>query len=139
MRETMLMLHFIGLAMGLGTSFAHAFLGSTISKMDRNEAKKFRHQIIALNKMGHVGILLLLISGIYLIIPYWPIITSFPLLIIKLILVLVLIILILLIGQGARKNYKNNAEGNLKRIGFMGKLALLIGITIVIVAINVFH
>ena len=135
----MLILHFIGLAMGLGTSFAHAFLSSTISKLDRNEAGRFRHQITALNKMGHIGILLLLISGIFLIIPYWPAITSFPLLIIKLILVFVLIILILLIGQGAQKNYKNNTEGNLTRINIMGKLALLTSVVIVILAVNVFH
>ena len=135
----MLMLHFIGLAMGIGAGFAHAFLGKTMSKMDRNEAKKFRHQIMALNQMGQVGILLLLISGIYLIIPYWPAITSFPLLIIKLVLVFILIILILLIGQGEKKRYKNNVEGNSKRKGIMGKLALLIGITIIILAVNIFH
>jgi len=28
MRETILFLHFIGLSMGLGVSFAHAFLGA---------------------------------------------------------------------------------------------------------------
>ena len=33
MRETMLILHLIGLAMGLGTSFAHVFLGNTLSKL----------------------------------------------------------------------------------------------------------
>ena len=139
MKGTMLILHFIGLAMGLGTSFAHAFLSSTISKMDRSEADKFKHKIIGLNKMGHIGMLLLLISGIFLIITYWPAITLFPLLITKLILVFVLIILILLIGKGAQKNYRNNIEGNLKRINLMGKLALLTSVVIVILAVNVFN
>ncbi|MEO9022892.1 MAG: hypothetical protein ABI237_10770 [Ginsengibacter sp.] len=139
MRDTMLMLHFIGLAMGLGTSFAHAFLGKTISKMERSEAKKFKHQIMALSQMGYVGIFLLITSGIYLIVPYWSAITTYPLLIIKLILVFILVFLIVLIGKGARKDYKSDTEENSKRIGLMGKFTLIIGITIIILAINIFH
>ncbi len=41
MREVMLILHFIGLTMGLGTSFAHAFLGIITSKMPADEATNF--------------------------------------------------------------------------------------------------
>lgn len=32
MREVMLIFHFIGLTMGLGTGFAHAFLGAAVTK-----------------------------------------------------------------------------------------------------------
>ena len=135
----MLMIHFIGLAMGLGTSFAHAFLGKTILKLERSEAKKFRHQISVLSQMGYTGTILLLVSGIYLLIPYWPALTSLPLLILKLVLFLILVVLILLINQGANKNYKNDAEDNLNRIGLMGKFALIISVVIVILAVNVFH
>lgn len=135
----MLVLHFIGLVMGLGTGFARAFLGKTLSQMEFKEAIKFRKQITALSYMGHSGILLLLISGIYLIVPYWPVIASLPLLILKLILVAVLIVLLLLIAQATHQNYKNNMERNLKRIEFMGKISLLIGVVIVIVAVKIFN
>lgn len=139
MRDTMLMIHFIGLVMGLGTGFAHAFLGKTLSKMGTNEAKRFRDQIKGLSHMGTVGTLLLLISGIYLVIPFWPVLTSFPLLILKLILFLVLAILILLMNLGAAKNLKNDNEDHLKRIEIMGKLTLIIGVAIVIIAVTIFH
>ena len=135
----MLMIHFIGLAMGLGTSFAHAFLGKTISKLDQNEAAKFRLQIKGLSQMGTIGTILLLISGIYLILPFWSVITAFPLLILKLVLFLILVVLILLINQGAKNNFKKHSEGNLKRVGLMGKLAMIIGIIIAILAVNIFH
>lgn len=135
----MLILHFIGLAMGLGTSFAHAFLGKTVSKLEQSEAAKFRLQIKVLSQMGTIGTILLLVSGIYLILPYWPIITSLPLLILKLTLFLILVILILLINQVAKKNSKKVTEENLKGIELMGKLALIIGIVIVMLAVNVFH
>ncbi len=138
MRETMLIFHFIGLAMGVGVSFAHAFLGKAISKMDRNEAIKFRTQTKALSAMGYIGILLLVISGIYLIIPYWVAIMSFPFLILKLVLVFILIVLILLIGKITRKNDKIYSDENIKRIEILGKIAFLIGLTIVVVAVNVF-
>ena len=41
MREVMLILHFIGLTMGLGTGFAHAFLGTIAAKMPAEEATRF--------------------------------------------------------------------------------------------------
>ncbi len=134
----MLMIHFIGLAMGLGTSFTHAFLGKTISSLEKDEARKFRNQIKALSQMGSIGTILLLVSGIYLLIPFLPILFSLPLLILKLVLFIILVILIVLINQGAKKNYKNNTEDNLNRIELMGKFAMIIGIIIVIVAVNIF-
>ena len=135
----MLVLHFIGLAMGLGTSFAHAFFGKTVSKMERGEAAKFRLQTKALSQMGAVGTILLLVSGIYLLLPFWAALSVLPLLILKLVLFVILVILILLINQGASKNVKYETEGSLKRIEIMGKFALLIGVVIVILAVNIFH
>ena len=139
MRDVMLMIHFIGLAMGVGTSFAHAFLGKTISKLERSEAKKFRNQIRILSQMGYTGSLLLLVSGIYLILPYWPVITTLPLLILKLVLFVILMILILLINRDAGKNYKNDTDENLNRMELMGKFVLILSVVIVIVAVSIFN
>jgi len=139
MREIMLILHFIGLTMGLGTGFAHAFLGQVISKMEREEAVKFKLQIMILGRMGHIGIMLLIISGIYLIIPYWSTLATRPLLILKLVLVFVLAILILLMGRHAKKAIAGDTEKNLKKIEPLGKLTLVIGVLIVIIAVFIFH
>ena len=78
MREVMLILHFIGLTMGLGTGFAHAFLGIVISKMQPDEATKFRLHSLVLGKMGFIGIVLLIFSGLYLMTPYWKVLPSTP-------------------------------------------------------------
>ncbi len=135
----MLILHFIGLAMGVGTSFAHAFLGKTISKLEPSAAAKFQLQIKGLSQMGAIGTILLLVSGIYLLIPFWPILLTLPLLILKLVLFVILIILIFLINQASTKNLKNGMQDNLKRIEIMGKLTLLIAVVIIIVAVSIFH
>jgi uncharacterized membrane protein len=139
MREIMLIVHFIGLTMGLGTSFAHAFLDKLISKLEKDEATKFRLQVMILSRMGYIGILLLIISGIYLIIPYWPSLPSNPLLILKLVLVLVLVILLIFIHSGTKKAKERDAAKYLKKIEPLGKLTLLTGITIVIIAVYIFH
>jgi uncharacterized membrane protein len=139
MREVMLILHFIGLAMGLGTGFAHAFLGTATVKMTPEESTKFRMHSLVLSNMGHIGIALLIISGLYLVTPYWKVLSSMPLLIIKLALVIILAILIGLIGMLGRKAKKGDAEVHLRKMKQLGKFTLIIGLAIVIVAVKVFH
>ena len=139
MREVMLILHFIGLTMGLGTSFAHAFLGIATAKMSAEEIIKFRLHTMVLSKMGNIGIILLVISGLYLLVPYWKIIPTSPLLMAKLLLVLVLVILITLINLATKKANQSNAASELKKMEAFGKLTLIIGLLIVIIAVNIFH
>ena len=135
----MLILHFIGLAMGLGTTFAHAFLGMAVSKMTSEEAIKFRLHSLVLSKMGNIGIVLLIFSGLYLITPFWTTLPSQPLLIIKLMLVVILSILITMINIYSKKAMKMDAEVQLKKMEVLGKMTLIIGVIIVILAVYIFH
>lgn len=136
----MLIIHFIGLAMGLGTAFAHAFLGSATSKMSNEEVIKFNLNTSALSRMGNIGMLLLIVSGIYLLIPYWNSLLTFPFLILKLVLVIVLIVLIGMISIIGQKSFKSNQpEIQFKKMELLGKIALTVSITIVIIAVRVFH
>lgn len=135
----MLILHFIGLVMGLGTSFAHAFLGIATSKMSKEEATKFRIHALVLSKMGYIGISLLIITGLYLMTPYWAILSSAPLLILKLILVALLVILILQLSMLTKRAKAGNAETALKKMELFGKMTLLIGLAIVVLAVCNFH
>ena len=139
MRELMLILHFIGLTMGLGTGFAHAFLGIAISKMSAEEATKFRLHSLVLGKMGHAGIGLLIVSGLYLITPYWKTLPDNPLLMLKLFLVVVLMVVIMLISSASKKAMNGDAEVQLKKMANLGKITLITGITIVILAVYIFQ
>ena len=139
MREVMLTLHFLGLTMGLGTSFAHLFLSTATSKMEESEAGKFQMGTLALSRMGHIGIALLVISGLYLITPYWKVISSMPMLIVKLSLVVLLIILVSILSNAAKKAKKSGSPDALKRIIPIGKATFFIGIAIVIIAVYVFR
>jgi uncharacterized membrane protein len=139
MRETMLILHFIGLTMGLGTSFAHAFLAIATSKMPEDEARRFQMQSLILSRMGHIGISLLVISGLYLITPYWKILGTMPLLSMKLVMVLALIVLLVLLEIRSKKARKGDVVAQLKKMETLGKMTLILGILIVIIAVSIFH
>jgi uncharacterized membrane protein len=139
MRDAMLIIHFIGLAMGLGTSFGFMFLGIASAKMPADEAQKFNVNSFALSNMGHVGLLLLIVSGGYLMTPYWGSLSENPLLIAKLTLVVVLGTLIGIISANARKAKAGDADKYLKKIRPLGMISLLTALTIVILAVNVFH
>jgi len=139
MREVMLILHFIGLVMGMGTGFAHAFLGIATPKMSADEATRFRMHTLVLGKMGHTGIGLLIVSGLYLITPYWQMLPTSPLLMLKLALVVILLIVLILISSTAKKAKQGDAELHLKKIQQLGKITLPLSIIIVILAIYIFH
>jgi hypothetical protein len=64
MYDVLLMLHFIGLAMGVGTSFAMLTLGSTARRLPPEERGVFFGRIGGLAKNGSIGFLLLIASGI---------------------------------------------------------------------------
>ena len=139
MRDLMLIVHFIGLTMALGAGFANLFLGTVASKLQPAERGSFMSKTAILGRMGQIGLALLLLSGFYLITPYWKVLGEMPLLIAKLTLVAVLLILVSSILLILRKSKKQNNPAILAKIKPLGILNFLIGITIVILAVLVFH
>ena len=138
MRETMLVLHFIGLAMAVGTGFAFMFLGIAASKMEPAKRGEFMLNALALGRMGHIGLGLMILSGIFLIVPYWPMLGEMPLLIAKLVLVLVLAAVIGINGSLARRAREGNAAVLLK-MAMVGRVSLITSVTIIVLAVLVFR
>lgn len=89
--------------------------------------------------MGHIGLTLLVISGIVLMERYWNALPSSPLLIAKLVLVLVLAALIGIITSIGKKAMLGNPEEQLTKIQSLGKIALLTGVAIVVLAVYFFR
>ena len=63
-----LFLHFIGLALGVGTSFAMLTLGAAARDLPTEERTKFMLRVSALRKNGSYGLALLLLTGIAMVI-----------------------------------------------------------------------
>ncbi len=134
----MLITHFIGLAMGLGTSFAMMFLGIAASKMEESERGTFMINTSAVTKMGHIGLVLLFISGGYLMTPFWAALGTMPTMIAKLVLFVILGGLIGIMSAKLKKA-KNGDFSQLLVIKKLGSVALLTGISIVVLAVLTFH
>jgi len=64
MYEVLLIVHFIGLAMGVGTSFAGMALGRAARDMEPAERGKFMQRASAISINGSIGLTLLLVSGL---------------------------------------------------------------------------
>lgn len=119
-----LILHFIGLAMGLGTAFAHAFLGFTSSKLSKDEAIKLKSNTKILGRMGSIGLILLLVSGVYLILPFWNALSYRAMLQIKLLLFVVLIGFLAVMNIIERKAMKSDQpDGQNRKLEILGKFA----------------
>lgn len=139
MRELMLILHFIGLAMALGAGFANLFLGSVASKLPPAERGNFMSKTMILGRMGQIGLGLLLVSGFYLITPYWKVLGEMPLLIAKLSLVVIILILVTSFIIVAGKAKKENNPALLAKMRPLGILNFLIAVAVVILAVLVFR
>lgn len=64
MYEVFLILHFLGLALGVGTSFAFLTLGISTKSMNPTERTDFMLKASVLSKNGSIGLALLIVSGI---------------------------------------------------------------------------
>lgn len=140
MRDAALIIHFTGLAMGLGTSFAFMFLGMASGKMDKQEAQKFMINAFALSRMGNIGLVLLFLSGGYLATDLFSNIAKDYLFLSKFILFFVLGALLGIIGSNVKKaRQAEDPQPFLSKIEFLGKIALVTGLTIVVLAVLRFH
>jgi uncharacterized membrane protein len=137
MRDIFLIVHFIGLALGLGASFANLFLGTIMAKMPPEEARPFALKIMELRKMVYIGISLLILSGLSLMSPYWRILPDTPLLIAKLLLVTILAIIIYVMKNAGDK-FKKGDISQVKLLKPLSKIGLVITLLIVILAVSVF-
>lgn len=69
---SILFLHFIGLALGVGTSFAMMTLGATARELEPEDRSKFMLRVSALRKNGSYGLALLLLTGIAMVVLRGP-------------------------------------------------------------------
>ncbi len=139
MKDVYLILHFIGLAMGLGTSFANLFLGISLSKLPREEAMRISMHTSVLVKMGQIGLALLILSGVLLLIPEWEKLSHCAFFLTKMALVAILTYLIFKISGHIQDAKIAEPEVHLAKIPLLGKLAFVISILIVVLAVLVFH
>jgi uncharacterized membrane protein len=142
MHDPLLILHFIGLALGLGTGFANFTLGMATRDMEMPARAQFMLRVLALSKNGSIGLALLILTGVGLMLDRGVAATMSwggPLFHVKLTLVLVLIGLFGYL-QVTIKRIKQAGGGPLMaKLPKIGQLVTLTSLAIVVCAVLAFH
>jgi uncharacterized membrane protein len=142
MYDVLLILHFIGLALGVGTGLANFTLGLATRDMEPAARTQFFLRAFALGKNGSYGLLLLLVTGIGMMVSrgvHATFALGGPAFHAKLTLVVVLLGL-LGYSQVLMKRAKQAQGGpTMATIPKVGRVMLLTGIGIIVCAVLAFH
>lgn len=139
MKTGMLIMHFIGLALVLGTAFSLFFAARKAGKLGGAEGTNFHLNSASQVMWGNIGLVLSFLSGGYLMTPWWKLLGTMPLLATKLALFLVVGAFFGMIGANAKKARKADAGVYLKKVTLFSNLALLTALTMVVLAVLVFQ
>ncbi|HTH56592.1 MAG TPA: hypothetical protein VL728_11155 [Cyclobacteriaceae bacterium] len=139
MRDLFLFIHFIGLAMAVGTGFANLFLGAAAVKLAPQERGPFMLRASILVRMGQTGLGLLILSGFYLATPFWKLLSDMPTFMAKLALVVILLVTVTMASLQVKKARNENNPALLLKLKPLGMANFLIGIVIMIMAVLTFH
>jgi uncharacterized membrane protein len=145
MLDFWLVLHFIGLALGVGTGFAMFTLGMSTQDMPPADRAAFMRRASVITRNGSVGLLLLIVSGVgFLVTRGVPVVMAWggPMFHIKLTLVAMLIgvfgYMQVLLRQ-SRSSDAAVAGAASARMAIVSKIMLLLGVSIVVTAVLAFH
>lgn len=144
MLDLWLVLHFLGLALGVGTGFAMMTLGIATKDMAPADRATFMRRASALSRNGSVGLLLLIVSGVAILLTRGvdTVMMAGPPFHIKLTLVVILIGVFGYMQVLMRKS--RSADGAVAaaaaaRMAIVSKIMLLLGVSIVICAVLAFQ
>ena len=128
----------IGLAMGLGTGMVIGFMMSKIAKLEEAKREAFFPVILATGRIGHIGLLFSVVSGVLLTLPIWEVYKSVPLFHVKITLVIILGGIIGMISAKFRKALAAGESPMKNSIKVLSIVAQLLSLTIVLLAVLVF-
>jgi uncharacterized membrane protein len=139
---SLLFLHFVGLALGVGSGFANLALGLATRDMDPAERGKFMGRASVLSKNGSIGLTLLVLTGLGMMA-----IRGFGETLAwgggafhaKLSLVVVFIGGFGYMQSLARKARQEGGGPAMARLPLVGRVLLLLGLAIIATAVLAFH
>lgn len=142
MLDLWLILHFIGLALGVGSGFAMMTLGLSTKDMTPADRGAFMRRTSVISKNSSVGLLLLIVSGIALLLTRGvDVVMAWggPMFHVKLTLVAILIGVFGYMQVLMRKSRSADGAAAAARLPVVGRVMLLLGVSIVICAVLAFH
>jgi len=142
MQDFFLIIHFIGLALGVGTSFAMMRLGMATKTLSPEERGQFYKHAMSLSKNGSLGLILLIVSGLCMLFTR-GVSTVFaaggPAFHVKLTLVLVMVVFFGFSQVLIKRIREKRDPAAMVTMAKLGPAMLLTGLGIVVCAVLAFH
>ena len=137
--KVLLMLHFLGLVMGLAVPFANIALATLMAKAAPNEKMVLGRFPFAMSKVGKIGLTLLWATGITMVFTRWKGFGNLPTMFhYKLGFVILLTITVGIISALEIKAKKGDAAA-IARIQTVGKIAMVFGLLALVFAVLTFN
>ena len=140
--DLLLMLHFVGLALAVGSSFATLTLGLSARDMSAEARVAFMLRVTALGRNGSIGFAFLLVSGIGMLAlrgVHPTMVAGGPAFHVKLLLVLVLVGLLGYMQVLIKRARAENGGPSLAKLPRVGRVMLVTGLATVVLAVLAFH
>jgi len=142
MLDFLLILHFIGLALGVGTGFAMLTLGLATADMAPADRGAFMRRASVLTRNGAMGLTLLIVSGVGLVLTRGVSVVMAwggPMFHIKLTLVAIMIGVFGYMQVLLRQSRAADGAAAAARLPILSRVMLVLGVSVVIFAVLAFH
>lgn len=135
----MLIFHFLGLVISLGSMITFLVMRRSCSKVSSSESDYLLQNVRRFLRMSHIGLGIMFITGGYLMTPYWGSLAEMPLLHIKFSVFLLWFGTLIALSIYTKKAIKSQIKLCDPRIGFLSLISVAFGVIAVIMAVSQFH
>ena len=139
MKDIMLIFHELGLVLTIGSAFIFLIIKNNLRTVQSLDADRFYKISNKFRLMTYIGFGIMILSGGYLMTPYWSAFGSFPMIHIKMTIVIIWLLSMAVLGMSSKKLKHNFPIKYFSRLVLMYSLSLVFGIFTVIIATFSFH
>jgi len=138
LNRTFLILHFLGLAMGLSVTFGNIVMQRLIANAPPNERPILGRFPLALSAVGRIGLVVLWVTGLTMAYTKWNGIASLPWTFHVKLTAVILLTIVVVIATGLEGRVRRGDQAALSRLQTIGPLASVFALVAVIFAVITF-
>jgi hypothetical protein len=131
----MLIFHFLGLVISLGSMITFLVMRRSCSKVSSSDSEYLLMNIRRFLRMSHIGLGIMFVTGGYLMTPYWNVLGQMPLLHIKFSVFLLWFFTLFALSFYTKKAKNSQIKLCDPRIGFLSLMSILFGLIAVTMAV----
>lgn len=139
MKSIMLIFHFLGLAVSLGSIITFLVMRRTCSKVTSHESDYLLQNVRRILRLNHIGLGVMFLTGGYLMTPFWASFGQMPFMHIKFTAFLFWYGTLIALSIYTKKAQKSQLKLCNPRIGFLSFISLVFGLIAVTMATLQFH